>query len=177
METMEPINVEVTAIDEFGNATAVGLPLNVVLSDNLGVVDFPGTTHLMDASVKLFPSVATEVCTGLTITVADLLNPGINGTSYEIEVVAGGVAEVPVVSGISAEFGTGNIVCALAKEGPVSVKVYDKVGREVTTLLSGNKEPGYYPVSLEGLNLASDVYFVVMEGPDVNKKAKVTLIK
>ena len=86
-------------------------------------------------------------------------------------------ADVPVVSGVTAEFASGNIVCAVAKAGAVDVKLYDKVGREVATLLSGNKEPGYYPLSLEGLNLSSDVYFVVLEGPDGSKKAKVTLIK
>ena len=177
METMEETNVEVTAIDEFGNATDVGLPLNVLLSANRSGVQFPGATHLMNSAVELFPTIASEVTTGLVITVSDLLDPGVNGHSYEIEVIAGGIADVPVVSGITAEFATGNIVCALATEGPVEVKVYDKVGREVATLLSGSKKPGYYPVSLEGLNLASDVYFVVMEGPDVSEKAKVTLIK
>jgi hypothetical protein len=177
METMEETNVEVTAIDEFGNATDVGLPLNVLLSANRSGVQFPGATHLMNSPVELFPTIASEVTTGLIITVSDLLDPGVNGQSYEIEVIAGGIADVPVVSGITAEFASGNIVCALATEGPLEVKVYDKVGREVATLLSGNKKPGYYPVSLEGLNLASDVYFVVMEGPDVSEKAKVTLIK
>jgi hypothetical protein len=177
METMEPANVEVTAIDRFGNTTDVGLPLNIVLSANRSGIQFPGETHLMESSVVLFSTIATEVTTGLIIEVSDFLNPLINGQSYEIEVIAGGIADIPIVSGITAEFASGNIVCALATEGPVEVKVYDKVGREVATLLSGNKKPGYYPVSLEGLNLASDVYFVVMEGPNVSEKAKVTLIK
>jgi len=178
IETNVTVNVEVTAIDTFGNTTNVGLPLNVVLSANRAGVDFPGTTHLMETAVTLFPTIATEVCTGLIITVADLLNPGINGSSYPIEVIpSSGVGEVPIVSNISAKFGSGDILCAVAEEGNVDVKVYNKVGMEVGTLLNGVVKPGYYPVSLKGLNLSSDIYFVVMEGPGVTKRIKATLIK
>jgi len=38
-------------------------------------------------------------------------------------------------------------------------------------------EPGYYQTSLKGLNLSSDIYFVVMEGPGITKRIKATLIK
>ena len=48
---------------------------------------------------------------------------------------------------------------------------------EVGTLLSGNVDPGYYQLSLKSLNLASDVYFVVMKGAGVNKQIKTAVIK
>jgi len=177
METDVTVNVEVTAIDTFGNTTDVGLPLNVVLSANRAGVDFPGTTHLIETSVDLFPTVATEVCTGLIITVADLLNPSINGSSYPIEVIAAGVGEVPIVSNVSAKFGIGDILYSVAKAGKVEIKVYNKAGMEVGALVNGVVEPGYYQTSLKGLNLSSDIYFVVMEGPGVTKRIKATLIK
>ena len=178
METGVEANVEVTAIDMFGNATDVGLPLNIVLSANKTGVTFPtGTTQLMQTAVDLFPTVANEEATGLIITAADISEPSINGSSYEITVVAGGIEEGPVVSNISAKFGSGDILCAVAEEGPVTVKVYNKVGMEVGTLLSGNVDPGYYQLSLKSLNLASDVYFVVMKGAGVNKQIKTAVIK
>jgi len=177
METDVTVNVEVTAIDTFGNTTDVGLPLNIVLSANRPGIEFPGETHLMETSVDLFPTVATEVCTGLIITVADLLNPGINGSSYPIEVIAAGVGEVPIVSNMSAKFGIGDILYSVAKAGKVEIKVYNKAGMEVGALVNGVVEPGYYQTSLKGLNLSSDIYFVVMEGPGITKRIKATLIK
>jgi len=177
METDVTVNVEVTAIDTFGNTTDVGLPLNIVLSANRPGIEFPGETHLMETSVDLFPTVATEVCTGLIITVSDFLNPGINGSSYPIEVIAAGVGEVPIVSNMSAKFGIGDILYSVAKAGKVEIKVYNKAGMEVGALVNGVVEPGYYQTSLKGLNLSSDIYFVVMEGPGITKRIKATLIK
>ena len=179
MYTDEPTNVEVTALDMFGNPTDVGLPINVVLSSNRPNIDLPpGGTQLMETSVDLFPIVAREECTGLIITVAALFEPSINGESYEITVEAGGIEEGPVVSNITANFGSGDILCAVAEAGPVTVKVYNKVGMEVGTLLSGSVDRGYHQLSLKGLNLASDIYFVVMQGPGGEvKKIKTALIE
>jgi hypothetical protein len=179
METGVETDVEVTAIDEFGNATDVGLPLNIVLSANMtGVITFPtGTTQLMQTAVDLFPTVGEEEATGLILTAADISEPSINGSSYEIEVTAGGIEEAPVVSNVSAKFGSGDVLCAVAEAGEVTVKVYNKVGMEVGTLLSGNVGPGYYQLSLKDLNLASDVYFVVMKGANVDKRIKTAFIK
>ena len=180
METGVETNVEVTAIDEFGNATAVGLPLNIVLSANkTGVITFPtGTTQLMQTAVDLFPTVGEEEATGLILTAADISEPSINGSSYEIEVTAGGIEEgIPAVSRVTTKFGSGDVLCAVAEAGPLTVKVYNKVGMEVGTLLSGSVDPGYYQLSLKDLNLASDVYFVVMKGANVDKRIKTAFIK
>ncbi|MBN1695346.1 hypothetical protein JW879_08100 [candidate division WOR-3 bacterium] len=97
-------------------------------------------------------------------------------TTVDIEVVAEGIEEIPAVSGISAAFGSGEILCAVAEEGEVTVKIYDKLGREEGTLLNGKVKRGCYPLSLKELNLPSDIYFVEMLGPGINTKIKVTLI-
>jgi hypothetical protein len=96
--------------------------------------------------------------------------------TVDIEVVAGGIEEIPDVSGISAAFGSGEILCAVAEEGEVTVKVYDKLGREAGTLLNGKVKRGRYELSLKGLNLASDIYFVVMQGPGIDTKIRITLL-
>jgi len=180
MQTGVETNVEVTAIDEFGNATAVGLPRNIVLSANqTGVITFPtGSTQLMQTATALYPTMAEAEADGLIITVADINQPLINGSSYEITVTAGGIEEgIPAVSRVSAKFGSGDVLCEVAEAGEVTVKVYNKVGMEVGTLLSGNVGPGYYQLSLKELNLASDVYFVVMNVAGQQKQAKVGLIR
>jgi hypothetical protein len=179
METNDPTNVEVTAIDMFGNPTAVGLPLNVSMSANRPNIDLPpGGTQLMETSVDLFPIIARDTCSGLIITIAALFEPSINGESYEITVNLGGIEEgIPAVSNVTTKFGSGDVLCAVAEAGEVTVKVYNKVGMEVGTLLSGNVGPGYYQLSLKDLNLASDVYFVVMNVAGQQKQAKVGLIK
>jgi hypothetical protein len=130
----------------------------------------------METSVDLFPTVATAQCTGLIITVADLYEPDINGNSDPIDVLLGGVEEGPVVSSISAKLG-GEIVYAVGEDGDVTIKVYNKAGMEVGTLVDGPLSRGYYQASLKGLNLASDVYFVVMKGPGIDKGIKAVLIK
>jgi hypothetical protein len=178
IETNDTVNVEVTAIDMFGNTTDVGLPINATLSANRSGVNFTaGQVQLMQTSVALYPMVVTVGGEGLIITVEDIYEPSVNGSSYSIEVIAGGIAEGPVVSDISAEFGNGAILYVVAEDGEVEIKVYNKVGLEVGSLVNGTVKRGYYQASLKGLNLSSDVYFVVMKGPGINKKIKATLIE
>jgi len=177
MTTNDTFNLEVAAIDEFSNPTDEGLPLNIFVSDNKGTVNYPGMPHLMENAVELIPIVATATCEDLVIKVSDLIEPTTNGRSDTIAVTLGGVAEVPIVSNISAKFGSGDILYSVAKAGKVEIKVYNKAGMEVGTLVNGVVEPDYYQTSLKGLNLSSDIYFVVMEGPGITKRIKATLIK
>jgi len=59
----------------------------------------------------------------------------------------------------------------------VSVRVFDVVGREVATLISGNLEAGNHVAvwSAEGLN--TGVYLVKMETPTFSATRKVMLVK
>jgi hypothetical protein len=173
----DTVNMEVTAIDEFGNTTGVGLPLNVILSATRPVNFLSGETQLMESQVSLFPMVATQQASDLVLRAADISTPAINGSSDPIIVNPSGIEEGPVVSGISASFGSGDISYAVAADGEVSIKVYNKVGMEVGSLVDGAVSRGYYQASLKSLNLSSDIYFVVMQGPGINKKIKATLIK
>jgi len=173
----DTVNMEVTAIDMFGNTTGVGLPLNVILSATRPVNFLSGETQLMEDPVSLYPMVATQPASDLVLRAADISHPAINGSSDPIVVDPSGIEEGPVVSGISASFGSGDITYAVATDGEVSIKVYNKVGMEVGSLVNGAVKRGYYQASLEGLNLSSDIYFVVMQGPGINKKIKATLIK
>jgi hypothetical protein len=172
-------DIQVTAVDTFGNITTVGLPMDVDLSaSEMGVIFPDGETQSLDNSIDSFSLVAQVVCSGLIIMVTDTTNPSIYGNSNPIEVVEGaGVEEIPAVSDISAKFGSGEILYSVAKGGNVEIKVYNKAGIVVGTLVNGMVKPGYYQVSLKGLNLSSDIYFVVMKGPGITKNVKTLLIK
>ncbi|MCX7833780.1 MAG: T9SS type A sorting domain-containing protein, partial [Ignavibacteria bacterium] len=52
---------------------------------------------------------------------------------------------------------------AIPKQGMVSLKVYDILGREVANLVNEVKPAGYYTIDFDASNLASGVYFYRLE--------------
>ncbi|MBE0570087.1 MAG: T9SS type A sorting domain-containing protein, partial [Ignavibacteriaceae bacterium] len=60
---------------------------------------------------------------------------------------------------------------------PVSIKVYDLIGREAAVLVDEIKQPGVYQVSFDGKNLASGVYFYKMIAGDFTSVKKMNLLK
>jgi len=65
----------------------------------------------------------------------------------------------------------------VSNSAPVSIKIYDLIGREVTTLLNEVKQPGVYRISFDGDNLASGVYFYKMIAGDFSSVKKMNLLK
>jgi hypothetical protein len=65
----------------------------------------------------------------------------------------------------------------VSNTAPVSIKVYDLIGREVTTLVNEVKQPGVYRISFDGENLASGVYFCEMIAGDFSSVKKMNLLK
>jgi hypothetical protein len=65
--------------------------------------------------------------------------------------------------------------------GKVTLKIYDITGREVTTLISGQKEAGYYTAEFDGTSLASGIYIYRLtaegNGQSFSKVMKLVLIK
>jgi len=66
---------------------------------------------------------------------------------------------------------------ALPKAGYVTLKVYDVLGREVTTLVNGNYNAGTYTVDFNAANLASGMYFYKLEVNGFSSVKKMMLIK
>jgi len=169
--------LELTAYLEKDGSGVEGEELNFAVITGDGSVD--PTSGVTDGSGEVsaeFTAGSTEETVTVEVMwVSEHLIDTLSATA-DIEVVAGGIAEGPDVSGISAAFGSGEILCAVAEEGEVTVKVFDKLGREAGILLNGKVKRGGYPLSLKTLNLASDIYFVEMRGPGIDTKIKVTLI-
>jgi hypothetical protein len=65
----------------------------------------------------------------------------------------------------------------MPESGFVSLKVYDILGREVQTLVNGNKIKGTYEVSFNGSNLASGVYLYKLKAGNFTSIKKMLLIK
>ncbi len=59
----------------------------------------------------------------------------------------------------------------------VSLKVYDSIGREITTLVSEEKLPGKYRCIFDAPNLPSGVYFYRLQSSNFNSTKKLLLIK
>lgn len=65
----------------------------------------------------------------------------------------------------------------LAVEGNVSIKIFDNLGREVSTLINEFKTAGYYTLDFNASNLSSGLYFYRMDAAGFSKIMKMTLVK
>ena len=65
----------------------------------------------------------------------------------------------------------------IPKNGFVSLKVYDIVGKEIKTLVSEVKNPGSYSVDFNGANFASGTYFYRLESNGFVSTKKMILVK
>jgi hypothetical protein len=57
------------------------------------------------------------------------------------------------------------------------LKVYDVLGREVTTLVDEEQAPGMYEVKFDGSQLSSGVYFYRLRAGDFTQIKKLLLLK
>lgn len=65
----------------------------------------------------------------------------------------------------------------MPKDGYVTLKVYDIVGNEITTLVDGNHRAGKYNVDFYGTNLSSGVYFYTLKAAGFTDTKKMILVK
>ena len=65
---------------------------------------------------------------------------------------------------------------SLSREAYVSLKVYNSLGNEITTLVDQKQEPGIYTTDFDGSEVSSGVYYVQMKaGKYVNVKKMILL--
>jgi hypothetical protein len=72
---------------------------------------------------------------------------------------------------------TTNISYNLPKEGFVSMKVYNTIGAEVMTLVSGSQKAGAHEVVFNAANLTSGVYFYTLRFDNNSQTKRMILIK
>lgn len=66
---------------------------------------------------------------------------------------------------------------SIPKQGLVSLKIYDVLGKEVMTLVNEQKTSGNYEVDFNGINLASGAYFYRLESSEFVDIKRMILIK
>jgi len=69
------------------------------------------------------------------------------------------------------------IAFTTTKEGPVSLRVYDILGREVAVLFNGNRNPGHYTERFDGGRVASGVYIYVLRSSEGQRSGRMVLSK
>jgi hypothetical protein len=70
-----------------------------------------------------------------------------------------------------------NIKFQINKSGYVTLKVFDILGKEVTTLVDEKQSPGIYEVSFDGSVFPSGVYYYVLETGNYKETKKMLMIK
>lgn len=65
----------------------------------------------------------------------------------------------------------------LPKDGMVTIRVYDIIGKEVATLINEQKSAGYYKVDFDASKLTSGVYIATIQTSGFNKSIKLLLTK
>jgi hypothetical protein len=64
-----------------------------------------------------------------------------------------------------------------ARGGLVTLKVYDVLGNEVTTLVNEQKSSGEYEVEFDGSNLSSGIYFYRLKSGSFIETKKMILLR
>jgi Secretion system C-terminal sorting domain len=70
-----------------------------------------------------------------------------------------------------------SITFGLKEAGYVTLKVFNTNGQEVATLAQGNRARGEYVISFNGHNLASGIYFYVLEANNFRSLKKMLLVR
>jgi len=70
-----------------------------------------------------------------------------------------------------------NIKFAIPKDGNVSLKIYNMLGRLVDVYMDGFLKTGYYNAEIDGTKLTSGVYFYTLKADDYTDTKKMLLIK
>ncbi|MBS1494134.1 MAG: Cys-Gln thioester bond-forming surface protein [Bacteroidetes bacterium] len=69
------------------------------------------------------------------------------------------------------------IAFSIPKQGNVTLKVYNMLGKEVASLVNGFRNVGNYEVNFDGANMASGVYFYKLEAEGFSDVKRMMLVK
>ena len=105
---------------------------------------------------------------------ADTLFSSIGATKN----TAGNISRLMIIQNYPNPFNPSTTInYQIPKAGYVSIKVYDALGRDVSTLLNEYKEQGSYSCSFNASNLSSGMYFYTMKSGGYTTTKKMLLLK
>jgi photosystem II stability/assembly factor-like uncharacterized protein len=70
-----------------------------------------------------------------------------------------------------------NITYQIIKSGYVLLKIFDVLGRKISTLVNEKQSPGTYEISFDGSNLSSGIYFYKLVAGDFTETKRMVLLK
>ncbi len=196
-----------TKDEVFGDMKVINENRYVIASfkDSIGQI-FNGHARITDSSgniltEKVFPSVNNiEIFSILPMPNRDILFVGTNGNNntppywnvyamrtdsmlnsppFGIQQISSELpAEFKLYQNYPNPFNSSTIVkFDLSKENFISIKIYDYLGREVTTLFNGNLRIGAYSISWDATNYSSGIYFCYMVSNKFSLVKKMVLIR
>lgn len=163
-------------------------------SPQFTVENFPTTVPSKDfrfAKIKFRPDQLNQTFTStLTITNNDsLINVNLTGYSNNTIGVKTISQQIPFEYSLRQNYPNPfnpvtNLEFGISELGFVSLKIYDVLGDEVTSLVNEKKNPGNYRVSFDGSNFTSGVYYYRLtvlsdksQGNDFEQTKRMILIK
>jgi hypothetical protein len=72
---------------------------------------------------------------------------------------------------------TTKIEYGIPKSGLVTIRIFDVLGRAVSTLVNEHKNPGYYSIDFNASDLSSGVYYYKLESGSFTDVKRLTIIK
>ena len=161
----------------------------------LDITDAGNTTKIFKytAPLSAFPDSA------LTVLASGFVDPSANQNGEAFALIAvtasGNAIPLPVVTGIeTVEPGVAKsysleqnypnpfnpsttIAFALPESQKISLKIFDITGKEIATLISGDRPAGSYQITFDASNLASGIYFYQLNAGSFSATKRMMLIK
>lgn len=141
-----------TPADPFLPVLYTGIPAQITAVPDEGYV-FAGWRGLSDATADTLALTLTD--SGpltATFVLATAAEPEAEATTSRLHLPFPNPAR-----------GTATVEATLARDGPLSVRVVDMLGREVATLANGRQPAGTHRLTVDAAALAGGVYTIVME--------------
>ncbi len=66
---------------------------------------------------------------------------------------------------------------SVSKTGFITIKIFDILGRYITTLVNGERNPGKYAIKFNASQLTSGIYFCKMQAGSFEQTKKLILMK
>ncbi|QQS35313.1 MAG: T9SS type A sorting domain-containing protein [Ignavibacteriales bacterium] len=144
----------------------------------LSGVEYPVTISVsgMNASIKDAVTgqyVNTQIMDGNQIVIS---NSAVNKLTISTDVVA--PVEYQLAQNYPNPFNPSTTIkFSLAKDGFVTLKIYDAIGNEVSTLVNEQRQQGNYEIDFSALSLSSGVYFYKIQSGEFTATRKMLLLK
>jgi hypothetical protein len=195
-----PLPVQLTSFNGAVQGNTVALDWNTATEVNSYMFEIERRTSTQWESIGKIPAGGTSNAP-LEYTYADSLkNVGSGNIFYRLKLINNdgsfqysGEAEVLVTTAVTTTAlpniyalsqnypnpfnPTTTINYQLQKAGSVSLKVYDMLGREVASLVDGNKGPGFYSAVFDASRLSSGTYIYRLKTDSFTEVKKLVLLK